>query len=81
MKFSEYDWMIGLSVAVGLALLFTLFTKPDMRVFFIWFGIWTAVMVYADILPNWVLYVLMIAMVMVFYLEFTKIKNAGVEVG
>lgn len=77
---SEYDWLIGLSVAVSLALVFTIFTKPDMRVFFIWFGIWVAIMVYADLLDNWVLYIVMIVMVFVFYLEFKKLHNSSVSV-
>ena len=78
---SEYDWIVGLSAAVSLALMFTLLTKADMRVFFVWFSIFVAIMVYAQLLENWVLYLVMIILVIVIILEFKKTTNVSVGVG
>ena len=77
---SEYDWVIGLATAVSLALMLTVLTKPDMRIFFIWFSIFVAIMVYAQLLENWVLYLVMIIVIVVIILEFKKTTNVSVGV-
>jgi len=69
-----FEWIIGLGLAFGLALIFTVLTSQDFNIFLVWTTIFMSFVVWAGLLPLWTLIACIIVLVIVMYLE---IKNKG----
>lgn len=69
---SEYDWIIGIGVSFGLALLFSSLTFKNLQSFLLFLTMFTGFFVYAGVLDLWILIMCIIADVIVVY---TSIKG------
>ena len=73
-EITGFEWIIGLGLAFGLALIFTVLTSQDFNTFLVWITIFIGFTVWGGLLPLWVLIVCIILLVIVIYLE---IKDKG----
>lgn len=71
---SEYDWILGLGLAFGLAFFFNHITYKTIISFFAYFTIFIAFMVWIDFLPIWSLIINIMVLIIVIYIE---IKQGG----
>lgn len=69
-----FEWIIGLGLAFGLALIFTVLTSQDFNTFLVWLTIFIGFSIWAGLLPLWILILCIIILVIVIYLE---IQNKG----
>lgn len=73
----EYNWLIGLALMFGLALVMNKFTFESSAGFIIFLTIFNAFVVYADLLPLWSLVLSLIVFSIVIYQELSNEK--GIE--
>ncbi|GAH13842.1 unnamed protein product [marine sediment metagenome] len=52
---ASYDWILALGIILGLSFGVTVFTKKNFMTFLAWFNIFTAFMVWSNLLEMWVL--------------------------
>ncbi len=74
---TSYDWIIGLGLMFGLALVFNSLIFENLEGFIIFLTLFCAFVVYADLLPLWVLVFNIIILTITIYYEINK-KGAGV---
>lgn len=70
-----FEWIIGLGLAFGLAFALNYLTFNDLRTFFIFFTIFIAFVVWANLLPSWTLVISIIVLVIIMYVP----SNSGVD--
>ena len=75
--FSGYEWMIGLGMMFGLALVMTVLTIDSVSGFFGWLLIFCGFVVYGGLLPLWVLVICIIAFSTVLFFEMSNKKGGG----
>lgn len=73
---SDIDWVIGLGLMFGLALLFTIILKGDMQVFFSWAYIMNGLVVWGGLLKGWTL---ILNTILIIILLFVNVKNRGIS--
>lgn len=73
---SGYEWMLGLGIMFGLALIMNLVTVNNLSSFFIWLTIFNAFVVWGGLLPLWTLVLCIVILTLVIYSEINK-KEAG----
>lgn len=71
---SDIDWVIGLGLMFGLALLFTLLLKGDMYTFFSWAYIINGLVVWGGLLEAWTL---ILNTILIVTLLFFNLKSRG----
>lgn len=67
------DWILGLGLMFGIALALTLLTKTDYQIgliVFMFMG--CALLVYATILPEWVLIVMLMFVIIFIYFKISR---------
>ena len=74
---TEYDWIIGLSIMFGLALVMNKFTFESLPSFFIFLTIFNGFVVYGNLLPLWSLVLNIVILSIIMYNELSNQK--GVE--
>lgn len=62
---SDIDWMIGLSLMFGLALLLTSLSNKNVETFFIWLNISAGFIVWSGLLELWILVLTTIVLVFI----------------
>jgi len=62
-----FEWIIGLGLSFGLAFIFNYLTKNNLRTFFIFFFIFNAFVVWAELLPSWTIVISLIVLVIIMY--------------
>lgn len=75
---SGYEWMLGLGIMFGFAFVMSALTFNNFSCFFIWLTIFSAVVVWAGLLPLWVLILCLMMLGVVLYLE---VNEKGVRGG
>ena len=73
---SGFEWMLGLGIMFGLAFVMTALTFKNMSCFFIWLLIFSGVVIWAGLLPLWVLILCILLLGVVLYLE---VNDKGVN--
>lgn len=73
---SGFEWMLGLGIMFGLAFVMTALTFKNMSCFFIWLSIFSGVVIWAGLLPLWVLILCILLLGVVLYLE---VNDKGVN--
>ena len=68
----SYNWIIGLSLMFGLALVLNKFTFENTEGFFIFFTMFNAFMVYGDLLPLWSLVLNIVILSIIMYIKMNK---------
>jgi len=66
---TEYNWIIGIALMFGLALVLNKLTFESMPGFFIFLTIFNAFVVYAGLLPKWSLILNIVILSIVMYTE------------
>lgn len=69
---TAYDWIIGLALMFGLALVLNKFTFESLAGFFIFLTIFNGFVVYANLLPLWSLILNLVILSIVIYNELTN---------
>lgn len=59
------NWILGIAIMFGLALVLTKLTFNDLESFFIWLTIFSAFVVWSGLLPLWLLIINLIIMVLI----------------
>ena len=65
----SYEWIIGISLMFGLALVLNHYTFEDMKGFFVFLTLFNAFVVWGDLLPYWTLILNIIILTFVMYFE------------
>ena len=73
---SDIDWVIGLGIMFGFALLYTIILKGDMSTFFYWTYIMNGVVVWAGLLEPWTI---ILNTIFIIVLLAFNIKNRGIS--
>jgi len=68
------DAIIGISLAFGLALVFTVLTFKTISAFLAWLTVFIAFVVWGGLLPLWALIINLVILTLVMFME---IKNKG----
>lgn len=76
---TEYRWMVGIAVAFGLALFFSVLTEPTAHVFLAWLSIFIAICVWCRLLPYWSLFAVLVLLIALMYLNIMKLNGNGSE--
>lgn len=71
---SGYQWMIGIGIMFGLALVMNVLTFNKATSFFVWLTIFSAFVVWGGLLPLWTLVMCLIVLTVVIYME---LQNKG----
>jgi len=66
---SGYDWLIGIGIMFGLALVMNLITFNKTTSFFVWLTIFNAFVVWGGLLDMWTLVLCVIVLTIVIYME------------
>ena len=74
---SGYEWMLGLGIMFGLAIVMTALTFNNMSSFFSWLTIFCGFVVWGGLLDLWVLILCIIALTVVIYFEMKDNKREG----
>jgi len=74
---TSYDWIIGLALMFGLALVMNKFTFETLAGFFVFLTIFNGFVVYANLLPLWSLILNIVVLSIVMYQELSNKK--GIE--
>lgn len=73
----ELSSIFGISIAFGLAMLFTIYTFRTLNSFLIWLMIFISFTVWAGILPLWVLIFNMLILIIVIFLKYRSNRIGG----
>jgi len=73
---SGFEWMLGIGIMFGLALVMTILTFNNLSCFFVWLTIFNAFVVWAGLLPLWTLILCIVILTVVIYFEAIN-KNGG----
>jgi len=71
----SYNWIIGIALMFGLALVLNKLTFESMPGFFIFLTIFNAFIVYADLLPLWSLVLNLVILSIIMYSELSNKKG------
>ena len=74
---TEYDWIIGIALMFGLALVLNKLTFESMPSFIIFLTIFNAFVVYGNLLPLWSLVLNIVILSIVMYIEMNN--KRGIE--
>ena len=74
---TAYDWIIGIALMFGLALVLNKLTFESMPGFFIFLTIFNAFVVYGNLLPLWTLILNIVVLSIVIYIEMSN--KRGIE--
>jgi len=74
---TEYDWIIGIALMFGLALVLNKLTFESMPGFIIFLTIFNAFVVYGNLLPLWTLILNIVILSIVMYIEMSN--KRGIE--
>lgn len=69
-----FEWVLGLGIMFGFALVMTVLTIATVSSFFAWLTIFDAFVVWADLLPLWTLVLCIIVLTTTLYFD---LKNGG----
>jgi len=72
---TAYDWIIGIALMFGLALVLNKLTFESMPGFFIFLTIFNAFVVYGNLLPLWTLILNIVVLSIVMYNEMNNKKE------
>jgi hypothetical protein len=72
---ADIDWLIGLGLMIGLALLFTYITYKDIITFFVWLNIFGGFVVWAQLLPLWIVVINLVVMTLILFNTFFSTKR------
>lgn len=67
-----YDWIFGISIMFGLALVMNKYTFNTLPGFLIFLTIFNAFVVWGNLLPLWSLYLSLVALTIIIYSEIEK---------
>jgi len=67
-----YNWIFGISIMFGLALVLNHFTIDNIKGFFIFLTFFNAFVVFANLLPYWTLILNIVVLSFVMYFELKK---------
>lgn len=71
---TDLDWILGLSLMVGLAFFMTSITYKDTDTFFIWLTVFSGFVVWSGLIDLWVL---IVCLVLLGFLIGSKIRKGG----
>ena len=71
-----FEWIIGIGLAFGLALVLNYLTYNDLETFFIFLTVFIAFMVWVDFLPLWTVIICLIVLIVIAY---TNVKRKEVN--
>lgn len=71
-----FEWVLGLGIMVGLALILNYLTYKDNVAFFIYLTIFAGFMVWAELLPMWTLIICIMILTTIIYMQ---LKSQGVS--
>lgn len=71
-----FEWILGVGIMFGLAFVMNVLTFDSMSSFFIWLTIFCAIVVWADLLPLWVLILCILVLTAIMYFE-SKNRGSG----
>ena len=74
---TEYDWIIGLSLMFGLALVMTKLTFESLSSFFVFLTIFNGFVVYGNLLPLWTLILNIVILSIIMYNELSNQRGIG----
>lgn len=69
------DWIFGLSVMFGLALLMTISSQKTTESFFVWLTIFAAFVVWSGLIDLWILILLIVVLVVLVFSNIQKKRN------
>lgn len=72
MALVDINWILGLSVMFGLALVMTFMTFKNTQTFFIWLTVFSGFVVWAGLIELWVLVLCIIILMMIFISNLKK---------
>lgn len=64
-----YEWIIGLALMFGLALVLNYYIDGDIKMFFVFLTLFNVFMVWSGLLPFWSLIVCIILLSLIIYIE------------
>ena len=73
-EITGFEWILGIGLAFGLALIFTQLTYKSFSCFLVWLTIFDCFAVWGGLLPLWTVILCLILLIIIMYLE---IKNKG----
>jgi len=74
---TEYNWILGISIMFGLALVLNKITFESMSGFFVFLTIFNAFVVYGGLLPLWSLILNLVSLIIIIYSEINQ--NRGLD--
>ena len=72
-----FEWILGIALMFGFALIFTYITYKDLNSFIIWLTIFCGFVVWGGLLPLWVLILCIIVLIIVIYLQINNKNGNG----
>lgn len=69
---STENMLIGLGIIIGFSVAFGLFTRKGFEGILGWAMIFTGFMVWAELIPVWILYLITISFIILIYLKLTS---------
>lgn len=66
------DWILGVSIMFGLALVLNYYTIDNIKGFFVFLTFFNAFVVFANLLPYWTLILNIVVLCFIMYVELSK---------
>lgn len=70
-----FEWVLGIGLMFGLALVMSHLTRKTLSCFFIWLTVFNGFVVWGGLLPLWTLIVCVIVLIIIMYSEMTTNKG------
>jgi len=71
----DTNWILGLALMIGLALLFTYITYKDIITFFVWLNIFGGFVVWSELLPLWIVVLDLVVLTLILFNTFFSTKR------
>jgi len=68
----SYEWIFGISIMFGLALVLNHYTYENLSGFFVFLTLFNAFVVWANLLPYWTLILNIVILCFIMYVELSK---------